>query len=106
MPAAICSPQRIPGLHQSLCEQRMKTFLEIAFIGDQAPELVGFPSLLQWIECCIAKETVNMPVWIAQPVNWSEIPMEKLTLRLRTERLPPEAVRRPPFKGGSEGNCG
>jgi hypothetical protein len=43
----------------------MKIFLEIAFIGNQPPELAGLPSLLYWIKCCVVKEAVDMPMWIA-----------------------------------------
>src|SRR6202047_5285166 len=80
MPTPIRSPELIAALHQSLCEQRVKIFLEIAFISNQAPELAGFPSLLDRIKCCVVKETVDMPVWIAQAVNRSGIPMEELRI--------------------------
>jgi hypothetical protein len=43
----------------------MKIFLEIAFIGNQPPELAGFPPLLDWIKRCIVNETVDVPMWIA-----------------------------------------
>ena len=56
----------------------METFLEIAFISDQPSELAGFPSLLDRIKCCVVKEAVDMPMWIAQPVNRSGIAMEEL----------------------------
>jgi hypothetical protein len=47
----------------------MKIFLE-----------VGFTSLFDWIKCCVVKETVDVPVWIAQPVIGSGIPMEELRI--------------------------
>ena len=56
----------------------MKIFLEIAFISNQPPELAGFPSLFDRIKCCVVKKTVDVPVWIAKPVNRSRITMEKL----------------------------
>ena len=59
----------------------MKIFLEMAFISNQAPELAGFPSLFDRIKCCVLKETVDMPVWIAQPVNRSGIPMKELGIQ-------------------------
>ena len=34
------------------------------------------------------------------------LPMLHPYASLKTERLPPDAARRPPFKGGSKGNCG
>ena len=34
------------------------------------------------------------------------LPMLHPYASLNTERLPPDAARRPPFKGGSKGNCG
>ncbi len=34
----------------------MKVFLEITFIGDQLPELAGFPSLFDRIKCCVVNE--------------------------------------------------
>ena len=43
----------------------MKIFLEVAFISNQPPELAGFPSLFDRIKCCVVKETVDVPVWIA-----------------------------------------
>src|SRR3984893_18197885 len=81
MPTPVRSPELVPGLHQSLCEQRMKIFLEIAFISNQAPELAGFPSLFDRIKCGVVKETVDMPVWIAQAVDWSRNPMEELRIQ-------------------------
>src|ERR1700745_2241572 len=81
MPTPICSPELVPRLHQSLCEQRMKIFLEIAFISNQPPELAGFPSLFDWNKCCVVKEAVDVPVWIAQPVNRSGFPMEELGIQ-------------------------
>jgi hypothetical protein len=78
MPTPVRSPELVPALHQSLREQRMKILLEIAFISNQPPESVGFPSLSDRIKCCVVKETVDVPVWIAQPVNGSGIPMEEL----------------------------
>ena len=42
----------------------MKILLEIAFIGDQAPELACFPLLLDRIKCCVVNETVDVPVWM------------------------------------------
>src|ERR1700736_2498485 len=81
MPTPIRSPKLVPTLHQSLCEQRMETFLEIAFIGNQSPELAGFPSLFDRIKCCVVKEAVDVPVWIAQPVNRSRIPMEEFGIQ-------------------------
>ena len=88
MPTPIRSPELIPGLHQSLCKPRMKIFLKIAFISNQPPELSGFPSLFDRIKCCVVKETVDMPVWIAHPVNRSRIAMEKL----RVEHLTRSAI--------------
>src|ERR1700738_4028998 len=81
MPTPIRSPELVPGLHQSLCEQRMKIFLEIAFISYEPSELAGFPSLFDRIKCCVVKETVDMPVWIAQAVNRSGIPMKELRIQ-------------------------
>src|SRR5260370_41705150 len=81
MPTPIRSPELVPGLHQSLCEQRMKIFLEIAFVSNQPPELAGFPSLFDRIKCGVVKETVDVPVWIAQAVNRSGIPMEELRIQ-------------------------
>src|ERR1700719_3237489 len=59
----------------------MKIFLEIAFISNQPPELAGFPSLFDRIKCRVVKETVDMPVWIAQAVNRSGIPMKELRIQ-------------------------
>jgi hypothetical protein len=42
-----------------MCEQRVKRFLEVAFISNQAPELAGFPSLFDRIKCGVVKETVD-----------------------------------------------
>jgi len=56
----------------------VKIFLEIAFVGDQPPELARFPSVLHRIKCRVVKKTVNMPVWIAQPTDRSGIAMEEL----------------------------
>ena len=56
----------------------MKIFLEIAFISNQPPELASFPSLFDRIKCCVVKEAVDVPVWIAQSVDWSGIAMEEL----------------------------
>src|ERR1700747_2364792 len=95
MPTPICSPELVPRLHQSLREQRMKIFLEIAFISNQPPELPGLPSLFDWIKCCVVNETVDGPVWIAQPVNRSGIPMEEL----RIQQLARSTILvRPPFR--------
>lgn len=81
MPTPIRSPEPVPGLRQSLCEHRMKIFLIIAFISNDSPELAGFPSLFDRIKCCVVKEAVNMPVWIAQAVNRSGIPMKELGIQ-------------------------
>jgi hypothetical protein len=78
MPTPIRSPKPVPGLHQSLGKQRVKILLKIAFISNQAPELAGLPSLFDRVKCGVVQETVNMPVWIAQPVNRSGIPMKEL----------------------------
>jgi hypothetical protein len=59
----------------------VKIFLEIAFISNQSPELAGFPSLFDWIKCCIVKEAVDVPMWITQPVDRSRIPMEELRIQ-------------------------
>jgi len=59
----------------------MKIFLIIAFISNDSPELAGFPSLFDRIKCCVVKEAVNMPVWIAQAVNRSGIPMKELGIQ-------------------------
>jgi hypothetical protein len=59
----------------------VKIFLIIALISNQAPELAGFPSLFDRIKCCVVKETVDMPVWIAQAVNRSGIPMKELGIQ-------------------------
>jgi hypothetical protein len=56
------SPELVPGLHQLLCEQGMKVFLEVAFISNQPPELAGFPPLLDWIKRCVVNETVDVLV--------------------------------------------
>jgi hypothetical protein len=58
----------------------MKVLLELALISDQPPELAGFPSLLHRIKRLHPYASLN------------------------AEKLPPDASRRPPFKGGSEGN--
>jgi hypothetical protein len=71
----------LPELHQSLGKQRVKIFLIIAFICNHSPELPGFPSLFDRIKCCVVKETVDMPVWIAQAVNRSGIPMKELRIQ-------------------------
>ncbi len=81
MPTPIRSPELVPGLHQSLGKQRMKIFLVIAFIGYESPELAGFPSLFDRIKCGVVKETVDVPVWIAQAINRSGIPMEELRIQ-------------------------
>src|ERR1700674_4697550 len=81
MPTPIRSAEPVPGLHQSLCKQRVKIFLKIPFISNQAPELAGFPSLFDRIKCCVVKETVDMPVWIAQAVNRSGVPMKELRIQ-------------------------
>ena len=47
----------------------MKIFLEIAFITDQSTELAGFPPLLNRIERGVVKETVDVPMRIAQPAE-------------------------------------
>jgi len=78
MPTPIGSPKFVPGLHQFLCKYRVKIFLEIAFVGDQHPELARFPSVLHRIKCRVVKKTVNMPVWIAQPTDRSGIAMDEL----------------------------
>jgi hypothetical protein len=59
----------------------MKIFLEKAFISNEPSELAGFPSLFDQIKCCVVKETVHVPVWIAQPVNRSGISMEDLRIQ-------------------------
>jgi hypothetical protein len=81
MPTPIRSPELVPGLQQSLCKQRVKIFLEIAFISNQPPELAGFPSLFDWIKCCIVKEALDVPMWVTQPVDRSRIPMEELRIQ-------------------------
>src|SRR5271165_1198345 len=81
MPAPVCSPELVPRPQQSSCDQRVKIFLEIAFISNQPPELTGFPSLLDRIERCVVKETVDVPVWITKPVNRPGIPMEEFCIR-------------------------
>src|SRR6202043_506110 len=81
MPPPIRSPELVPGLRQTLCKQLVKIFLIIAFISNHSPELAGFPSLFDRIKCCVLKETVDMPVWIAQPVNRSGIPMKELGIQ-------------------------
>src|SRR6202030_3516322 len=55
MPTPIRSPELVPGVHQFLCEHRMKIFLEIAFVGNHPPELAGFPSLFDRIKCRVVK---------------------------------------------------
>src|ERR1700688_509427 len=55
----------------------MKIFLEIALVTDQPTELAGFPPLFNRIERGVVKETVDVPMRIAQPVNWSGIPMKE-----------------------------
>src|ERR1700734_2337915 len=80
MPAPIRSPELVPGLHQPLGKQRVKVLLEIAFISNDSPELAGFPSLFDRIKCCVVKETVDMPVWIAQAVYRPGVAMEKLRI--------------------------
>jgi hypothetical protein len=40
--------------------------------------LAGLPSLFDRVKRGVVQETVNMPVWIAQPVNRSGIPMKEL----------------------------
>src|ERR1700722_17931650 len=77
----IRSPEPVPGLHQSLGKQRVKIFLIIAFISNHSPELAGFPSLFDRIKCCVVKETMDMPVWIAQAINRSGIPMKELRIQ-------------------------
>ena len=78
MPASVRSPKLVPRLHQSSGEQRVKVFLEVAFISNEPPELARLPSLLDRIKRCVVNETVHVPVWIAQPANRSGIPMEEL----------------------------
>ena len=56
----------------------MEMFLKVAFIGNQPPELAGFPSLLDRTKCRVVNETVDVPVWITQPVNRPGIAMEEL----------------------------
>jgi hypothetical protein len=82
MPTAICSPEPVPALRQSLGKHRVKIFLKIAFISNDSSELAGFPSLFDRITCCVVKETVDMPMRIAQPVNRSGIPMKELGIQL------------------------
>src|ERR1700688_580752 len=81
MPTPIRSAEPVPGLHQSLCKQRVKIFLKIPFISNQTPELAGFPSLFDRIKRGIVKETVDVPMRIAQPVNRSRIPMEEFRIQ-------------------------
>jgi hypothetical protein len=54
----------------------MKILLEVTFISNQRPALAGFPPVLH--KCRVVKETVDVPVWIAQPIDWAGIPMEEL----------------------------
>ena len=56
----------------------MKILLEVAFISNEPSELAGFPSLFDWIKCCVVKETVDVPMRIAEPANRSGIAMEEL----------------------------
>jgi hypothetical protein len=58
----------------------MKIFLEIAFVTDQPTKLAGFPPLFNRIERGVVKETVDVPMRIAQPVNWSGIPMKEFRI--------------------------
>src|SRR6202790_3155899 len=81
MPTPIRSSEPVPGLRQSLGEQRMKIFLIVTFISNHSSELAGFPSLFDRIKCCVVKETVDMPVWIAQAVDRSGIPMKELRIQ-------------------------
>ena len=96
MPTPIRSPEPVPGLHQSLGKQRVKIFLIIAFISNDSPELAGFPSLFDRIKCCVVKEIVDMPMWIAQAVNRSGVPMKELQI----QQLAPFYYLRPapPFR--------
>src|ERR1700730_2199401 len=59
----------------------MKIFLEIAFITGQPTELAGFPTLFNRIERGVVKETVDVPMRIAQPVNWSGIPVKEFRIQ-------------------------
>ena len=59
----------------------MKIFLKIALVGNQAPELAGFPPFFDRIKRGIVKETVDVPMRIAQPVNRSRIPMEEFRIQ-------------------------
>jgi hypothetical protein len=64
-----------------LGKQRVKVLLEIAFISDDSPELAGFPSLFDRIKCRVVKETVDMPVWIAQAVYRPGIPVKEFRIQ-------------------------
>ena len=59
----------------------MKIFLEIAFITNQPTELAGLPSLFDRIKRGVVKETVDVPMRIAQAVNRSGIPMKELRIQ-------------------------
>jgi hypothetical protein len=68
MPAPVCSPELVQTAAifvRPACENIPGNSL----YQQSAPELTGFPSLLDRIERCVVKETVDVPVWITKPVN-------------------------------------
>jgi hypothetical protein len=49
-----------------------------SLISNQPSELAGFPSLFDSIKCCVVKETVDVPVRVAEPGNRTGVAMEEL----------------------------